>query len=55
MSSGCRLILKLDFSVDELLAVQKSWHASGRGSLKEYARDLLLNANKATSATDKAR
>ena len=50
MATGCRLVLKLDFSVDELMLVQQTWKNHEYGSLDEFARDLLMGKLKYTAA-----
>lgn len=41
-SQGARIVLKLDVTVDELLALQKNWKASGVRSLEEHVMKLLF-------------
>ncbi len=42
MAEGCKIILKLDVTVDELLLIQKNWKASGCRSLQEHVLKILL-------------
>lgn len=41
MKTGCRIVMELDVSVDELLEIQKTWKASDMGSLEQYTLLLL--------------
>lgn len=50
MGTGCRLMMKLDFTVDELLLVQKTWKEHEYGSIQEFAKDLLMGKLKYTAA-----
>jgi len=49
--SGCRIILELNVSADELLDIQKAWKMSGVGSLEQYA--LMLLRGKLKEASNK--